>query len=57
MRDARQAIRAPIKGDSKPTEAPSERVRELSGVLRLVKAEQANSLYLSKSSSHVNYHA
>jgi hypothetical protein len=43
--EAKQAARAVIGNGSDLTVAPAERMRELSGVLRLVKAERAKGLY------------
>ena len=46
--EAKQAARAVIDNGSELTAAPAERVRELSGVLRLVKAERARGLHTNE---------
>ena len=54
--EAKQAARAVIDNGSKLTAAPAERVRELSGVLRLVKAERAKGLHVNEDDVCVKYH-
>lgn len=46
--EAKQAATSVIDNGSEPTAAPAERVRELSGVLRLVKAERAKGLHTNE---------
>jgi hypothetical protein len=54
--EAKQAARAVIENSSELTAAPAERVRELSGVLRLVKAERAKNLYMNEDDVCVKYY-
>jgi hypothetical protein len=53
--EARQAAKAIVEVSSEPTTASSERVRELSGVLCLVKAERARNLHLNGDGVCVKY--
>jgi hypothetical protein len=54
--EAKRAARAVIDNGSELTAAPAERVRELSGVLRLVKAEQAKGLHTNEDDVCVKYY-
>jgi ribonuclease HI len=54
--EAKQAARAVIDNGSELTAAPAKRVRELSGVLRLVKAERAKNLYMNEDDVCVKYY-
>lgn len=54
--EAKQAARSVIEHGSEPTAAPAERVRELSGVLRLVKAERAKGLHTNEDDVCVKYY-
>jgi ribonuclease HI len=54
--EAKQAARHIIENGSELTTAPAERVRELSGVLRLVKAERAKGLHTSEDDVCVKYY-
>jgi ribonuclease HI len=53
--EAKQAARAVIDNGSELTAAPTERVRELSGVLRLVKAERTKGLHTIEDDVCVKY--
>jgi hypothetical protein len=53
--EAQQAARAVVDNGSELTAAPAERVRELSGVLRLVKAERAKNLHTNEDDVGVKY--
>ena len=52
----KQAAEHIIDNSSELTAAPTERVRELSGVLRLVKAERAKGLHISEDDVCVKYY-
>lgn len=54
--EAEQAARHVIDNGSGLTAAPTERVRELSGVLRLVKAERAKGLHTNEDDVCVKYY-
>jgi ribonuclease HI len=54
--EAKQAARHVIENGSETTTAPAERVRELSGVLRLVKAERAKGLHTNEDDVCVKYY-
>jgi hypothetical protein len=54
--EAKQAAKSAIENSSKITAAPAERVRELSGVLRLVKAERAKGLHTNENDACVKYY-
>jgi hypothetical protein len=54
--EAKQAATSVIDNSSGPTAAPAERVRELSGVLRLVKAERAKGRHTDEDDVCVKYH-
>ena len=54
--EAKQAARNVIENGSELTAAPAERVRELSGVLRLVKAVRAKSLHVNEDDVCVKYY-
>jgi hypothetical protein len=54
--EAKQATRSVIDNGSELTAAPAERVRELSGVLRLVKAERATGLHTNDDDVCVRYY-
>jgi hypothetical protein len=53
--EAKQPARAVIDNGSQLTVAPAERVRELSGVLRLVRAERARNLHTNEDDVCVKY--
>jgi hypothetical protein len=54
--EAKQAANSAIDNGSELTAAPAEAVRELSGVLRLVKAERAKGLHTSEDDVCVKYY-
>lgn len=54
--EAKQAARSVIDNGSKLTAVPAERMRELSGVLRLVKAERGKSLHTNEDDFCVKYY-
>jgi ribonuclease HI len=54
--EAKQAARDVIENGSELTAAPAERVRELSGVLRLVKVERAKGLHTNEEDVCVKYY-
>ncbi|KAL1581903.1 hypothetical protein WHR41_09480 [Cladosporium halotolerans] len=54
--EAKQAARSVIDNGSELIAAPAERVRELSGVLRLVKAERAKGLHTNEDDVCVKYY-
>lgn len=54
--EARAAARAATSDNSKPTLQPSERVRELSGVLRLIDRERSKKLHVSEEDFRVRYY-
>lgn len=54
--EAKQAARHVIEDGSELTAAPAERVRELSGVLRLVRAEPAKGLHTNEEDVCVKYY-
>jgi hypothetical protein len=54
--EAKQAARSVIDNGNDLTAAPAERVRELSGVLRLVKAERAKGLHTNEEDVCVKYY-
>jgi hypothetical protein len=53
---AEQAVRAVIDNDSELTTVPAKRIRKLSGVLHLVKAERAKNLYMNEDNVCVKYY-
>lgn len=54
--EAKQAAKAAVDNGSALTAAPSERVRELSGVLRLVKAERVKRLHTNEDDVRAKYY-
>lgn len=54
--EAKQAANSAVDNGSELTAAPAERVRELSGVLRLVRAERAKSLHVNEDDVCVKYY-
>ena len=54
--EAKQSARHVIEDGSELTAAPSERVRELSGVLRWVRAERAKTLHTNEDDVCVKYY-
>jgi len=54
--EVKQAARTVIDNGGELTAAPAERVRKLSGVLRLVKAERAKGLHINEEDVWVKYH-
>lgn len=54
--DTKHAAKIGIDNDSELTAAPAERVRELSSVLSLVKAERAKSLHTNEDDVRVRYY-
>lgn len=56
VKEAVEAARAAIEASSKPTTDPSERVRELSSVLQLIKREREKKLHLKEEDIRVRYY-
>jgi hypothetical protein len=54
--EAKQAAKSVIDNGSELTAVPAERVRELSGVLRLVKPERAKGLHTNNDDACVKYY-
>lgn len=54
--EAKQAATSVIDNGSEPTAAPTERVRELSGALRLVREERAKNLHTNEDDVCVKYY-
>jgi type II secretory pathway component HofQ len=54
--EARKAAKEVVDNSSELKAAPAERVRELSGVLRLIKAERAKNLHTNEEDVCVKYY-
>jgi hypothetical protein len=56
VEEAKHAAISVIDDGSEVIAAPAERVRELSGMLRLVKAERAKNLYTTEDDICIKYY-